>query len=63
MRFYKRLNWGGFIFMLIFTLLGAISKDEETNLQTSFELWFFLGIPCALIFLFLGMDSKDDQNE
>jgi hypothetical protein len=63
MRFYKRLNWGAFIFMLVFTLLGAISRKDDTDLQNSFELWFCLGIPCAIIFLFVGMDSKDDQNE
>ena len=61
MRFYKRLNWGGFVFMLIFTLLGALSRTQDTSLSDSIQLWVFLGLPCSMLFLFLGMEPNDDD--
>lgn len=54
--YLKRLNWRGFVFVILLSMIGALSNK---NINTFFE-WLILvclfGIPFGLFFLFAGKE-------
>lgn len=56
--YLKRLNWSGFVFMLIITGFGAVSRKQDTSIYESFMVWLIFGVPMSLMFLFTGIEPK-----
>jgi FtsH-binding integral membrane protein len=56
--YIKRLNWYGAL--LVFAMSGgaAFSRDQDPSLLVSFYVWLILGVPFAILFLFVGMKPK-----
>ena len=61
MKFLKRLNWSGFIFMLIVSGLGSFTRDLD--FQKSLLFWLYIGVPCSLVFLLVRTDDKNNDHE
>lgn len=53
----KKLNWGGFLFVMILSMIGALLNEN----MNSIEQWLFLilvfGLPSALFFLIVGREK------
>jgi hypothetical protein len=58
MNYLKRLNWFGFFVILILSMVGVLSNENVTSFKEWLILVTIIGIPCSLIFLFLGMKDK-----
>jgi len=58
-KYLKRLNWSGAGIMLCVAAAGAASRKQDDSLFESFIVFLIIGIPVALIFLFVGMEPKD----
>jgi FtsH-binding integral membrane protein len=56
--YIKRLNWSGAL--LVFAMSGgaAFSRGQDPSLLVSFYVWLILGVPFAVLFLFVGMKPK-----
>jgi hypothetical protein len=37
---------------------AAFSRDQDPSLLVSFYVWLILGVPFAILFLFVGMKPK-----
>jgi hypothetical protein len=38
---------------------AAFFRDQDPSLLVSFYVWLILGVPFAILFLFVGMKPKD----
>jgi hypothetical protein len=38
---------------------AAFSRDQDPSLLVSFYVWLILGVPFAILFLFVGIEPKD----
>ena len=56
-KFIKRLNWGGFLFVWLLLMLAAFMRKDETLFQ-SFMVGLIGGFVGALFPLFVGMKEK-----
>lgn len=57
--FLKRLNWTGFTIVLFCAGAGAASRKQDATLYESFLVFLVLGVPLALLFLFIGIKPKE----
>ena len=57
--YLKRLNWTAFSIALLTTLLGAMGRTQDNSIFESFLVWCIVGIPLSIIFLFIGVESKN----
>ena len=57
--YLKRLNWTAFSIALLTTLLGAMGRTQDNSIFESFLVWCIVGIPLSIIFLFIGVKSKN----
>jgi FtsH-binding integral membrane protein len=58
--YIKRLNWSGFVFVLVLTCLASFSREQDPSLLVSFYVWMILGLPISLLVLFIGIKPKDN---
>jgi FtsH-binding integral membrane protein len=58
--YIKRLNWYGALLVFLMSGGAAFSRDQDPSLLVSFYVWLILGVPFALVFLFVGMKPKDN---
>jgi FtsH-binding integral membrane protein len=58
--YIKRLNWYGALLVFMMSGGAAFSRDQDPSLLVSFYVWLILGIPFAVLFLFVGMKPKDN---
>ncbi len=54
----KKLNWELFLFVLIISFLGAVSRVQDTSLGYSFIIFCIFGIPLSIPFLFINFKKK-----
>jgi hypothetical protein len=59
MKFLRRLNYQGFSIIFIITGLGAMSRQQDSTLIQSLQVWAIIGFPISFIFLFVGMKDKN----
>jgi hypothetical protein len=57
--YIKRLNWYGALLVFVMSGGAAFSRDQDPSLLVSFYVWLILGIPFAILFLFVGMKPKN----
>jgi len=57
--YIKRLNWYGALLVFMMSGGAAFSRDQDPSLLVSFYVWLILGVPFAVLFLFVGMKPKD----
>jgi FtsH-binding integral membrane protein len=58
--YIKRLNWYGALLVFLMSGGAAFSRDQDPSLLVSFYVWLILGVPFAILFLFVGMEPKDN---
>jgi FtsH-binding integral membrane protein len=58
--YIKRLNWYGALLVFLMSGGAAFSRDQDPSLLVSFYVWLILGVPFAIVFLFVGMKPKDN---
>jgi FtsH-binding integral membrane protein len=58
--YIKRLNWYGALLVFLMSGGAAFSRDQDPSLLVSFYVWLILGVPFAILFLFVGMKPKDN---
>jgi FtsH-binding integral membrane protein len=58
--YIKRLNWYGALLVFLMSGGAAFSRDQDPSLLVSFYVWLILGVPFAIVFLFVGMKAKDN---
>jgi FtsH-binding integral membrane protein len=58
--YIKRLNWYGALLVFMMSGGAAFSRDQDPSLLVSFYVWLILGVPFAIVFLFVGMKPKDN---
>jgi FtsH-binding integral membrane protein len=58
--YIKRLNWYGALLVFMMSGGAAFSRDQDPSLLVSFYVWLILGVPFAILFLFVGMKPKDN---
>jgi FtsH-binding integral membrane protein len=56
--YIKRLNWYGALLVFMMSGGAAFSRDQDPSLLVSFYVWLILGVPFAVLFLFVGMKPK-----
>jgi hypothetical protein len=56
--YIKRLNWSGFVFVLVLTGMAAFSRGQDPSLLVSFYVWMILGLPISSLVLFIGIKPK-----
>jgi FtsH-binding integral membrane protein len=56
--YIKRLNWYGALLVFVMSGGAAFSRDQDPSLLVSFYVWLILGVPFAILFLFVGMKPK-----
>jgi FtsH-binding integral membrane protein len=56
--YIKRLNWYGALLVFMMSGGAAFSRDQDPSLLVSFYVWLILGVPFAILFLFVGMKPK-----
>jgi FtsH-binding integral membrane protein len=56
--YIKRLNWYGALLVFVMSGGAAFSRNQDPSLLVSFYVWLILGIPFAILFLFVGMKPK-----
>lgn len=54
-----RLNWTAFSIALLTTLLGAMGRTQDNSIFESFLVWCIIGVPLSIIFLFIGIETKN----
>ena len=59
--YIKRLNWYGALLVFVMSGGAAFSRDQDPSLLVSFYVWLILGVPFAILFLFVGMKPKDNE--
>jgi FtsH-binding integral membrane protein len=57
--YIKRLNWYGALLVFMMSGGAAFSRDQDPSLLVSFYVWLILGVPFAILFLFVGIEPKD----
>jgi FtsH-binding integral membrane protein len=57
--YIKRLNWYGALLVFMMSGGSAFFRDQDPSLLVSFYVWLILGVPFAILFLFVGMKPKD----
>ncbi len=57
--YIKRLNWYGALLVFMISGGAAFSRDQDPSLLVSFYVWLILGVPFAILFLFVGIEPKD----
>jgi hypothetical protein len=57
--YIKRLNWYGALLVFVMSGGAAFSRDQDPSLLVSFYVWLILGVPFAILFLFVGMEPKN----
>ena len=57
--YIKRLNWYGALLVFAMSGAAAFSRDQDPSLLVSVYVWMILGIPFALLFLFIGIKPKN----
>lgn len=58
--YIKRLNWYGALLVFMMSGGAAFSRNQDPSLLVSFYVWLILGVPFAILFLFVGMKPKDN---
>jgi FtsH-binding integral membrane protein len=58
--YIKRLNWYGALLVFVMSGGAAFSREQDPSLLVSFYVWLILGVPFAILFLFVGMKPKDN---
>jgi len=53
----NNLNWSGFLFIMILSLLGTISNHNITNTIDAILIGLCIGFPIGLIFLIVGREK------
>jgi hypothetical protein len=56
--YIKRLNWPGFVFVLVLTGAASFARNQDPSLLVSFYVWMILGLPISLLVLFIGIKPK-----
>jgi FtsH-binding integral membrane protein len=56
--YIKRLNWYGALLVFVMSGGAAFSRNQDPSLLVSFYVWLILGVPFAILFLFVGMKPK-----
>jgi FtsH-binding integral membrane protein len=59
--YIKRLNWSGFVLVLVLTGVASFSRKQDPSLLVSFYVWMILGLPISLLVLFIGIKPKDER--
>ena len=57
--YLKRLNWTAFSIALLTTLLGSMGRTQDNSIFESFLVWCIIGVPLSIIFLFIGIETKN----
>jgi FtsH-binding integral membrane protein len=57
--YIKRLNWYGALLVFMMSGGAAFSRDQDPSLLVSIYVWLILGVPFAILFLFVGIEPKD----
>lgn len=55
--YLKKLNWSGFLFMVLLCMIGVTSNESVTNLGQWMFMMVFFGLPIATFFLFAGKED------
>jgi hypothetical protein len=56
--YIKRLNWSGFVFVLVLTGASSFARNQDPSLLVSFYVWMILGLPISSLVLFIGIHSE-----
>jgi FtsH-binding integral membrane protein len=56
--YIKRLNWYGALLVFMMSGGAAFSRDQDPSVLISFYVWLIIGVPFAILFLFVGMKPK-----
>jgi hypothetical protein len=55
--YLSKLNWSGFIFMLLLCMIGVTGNDNVSSIQQWLFMVVVFGIPISCFFLFAGKDD------
>jgi len=51
--YLSKLNWSGFVFLLLLSILAAMTRKQDESILHSLTIGLILGIPISLFFLFI----------
>ena len=60
-KFIKKLNWTGFSIVFLITLMGSLLRKQDDTIYESLLVFLLIGVPLSLLFLFLGIDEKNEK--
>ena len=60
-KFIKKLNWTGFSIVFLITLMGSLLRKQDDTIYESLLGFLLIGVPLSLLFLFLGIDEKNEK--
>ena len=55
--YLSKLNWLGFVFLLLLSILAAMTRKQDESILHSLTIGLIIGIPISLFFLFISKEK------